>query len=625
MFKTKWLAFFTTALFFLSSYAQPDKIASDLLIRAESYLFNQPDSARYFIDKAYDVALAEDDPILTQVYRYYGIYYHLLSQYDTAISFYQKSADLAQKSGEQEIYVDATSNMGLAFSAQGSLGKAQEKLLEALEYYKQENLPLKAANAYNNIGIVLQKSGDLAGAKTTYKKANKMHPEKHLGALSNLASAFENENNLDSALLIYDTLEVAFREADNLHSLFSIYLNMAIVYDKLGDKDQVVYYSKKSAQLGKQINNQNGLCILYQNLADYYFKQSDYGLSRQYLDSGYIAVALADNLEVYAKLKNREAELEEQSGRYVEAVEAFKAFHALSDSLRKQEQAEVVTELNIKYETASNRQKIAELELQKKSAALSLSRSKNQRNILILGLSALILAAGLLYYLYNTKKKTSDILSQKNDQISQALVERETLLKEIHHRVKNNLQVISSLLNLQAGSLEDEAAIEAVRQGQHRVKSMALIHQRLYSTDDVRGVNIDDYFNSLFVELFSAFGVDQELVEYEVETGGLKMDIDTVIPLGLIVNELITNAIKYAFDNGQKGKIQFRIEQRDNQLLAFVKDNGKGMDEKSLQKANSFGWRMMRSLARKLKAEIEITNDSGTRVDLIISRYKLVS
>ncbi|MEO9474624.1 MAG: histidine kinase dimerization/phosphoacceptor domain -containing protein [Cyclobacteriaceae bacterium] len=613
------------ALFALGSSAQTEEITKDLLIRAESYLFNQPDSARYFMDRAYDQALHEEGSILTQVYRYYGIYYHLQSQYDTAISFYQRSADLAQRLGEQEIYVDATSNMGLAFSAQGSLGKAQEKLLEALEYYEQENLPLKASNAYNNIGIVLQKSGDLKGAKETYKKANKIHPEKHLGALSNLAAAFENENNLDSALNIYDTLELAFGESNNLRSLFSVYSNKVIVYDKLGDEQQVASYSKKCALLGKQMGNQNGLSILYQNLADYYFKQSRYGLSRQYLDSGYAAAAKAENLEVFAKLKNREAELEEQSGRYAQAVEAFKAFHVLSDSLRRQEQAEVVTELNIKYETVSNQQKIAELELQKKSAALSLVRSNNQRNILILGLSALILAAGLLYYLYYTKKKTSDILSVKNNQISQALAERETLLKEIHHRVKNNLQVISSLLNLQAGSLEDEAAVEAVRQGQHRVKSMALIHQRLYSTDDVRGVDIDDYFNSLFVELFTAFGVDQDLIEYKVETTGLKLDIDTVIPLGLIVNELVTNAIKYAFDNGQSGEIQFQIEQRDGQLLAFVKDNGKGMDEKSLQKANSFGWRMMRSLARKLKAEIEITNDSGTRVDLIISRYKLVA
>lgn len=607
------------------TFGQDSSAVSSALTRVESYIFNQPDSALYFLNQARDLSKSENGVEMAQVYRYYGIYYHIISKYDSALRFYQLSADISNENGEDLVYADATNNMGLALSAQGNLGLAQEKLLEALTYYQQEKLTDNEANTYNNIGIVLQKSGDLHGAKSSYKKANTVYQGTHYDALSNLATVYENENNLDSALSIYDTLAVAFQRANNLRSLFSVYSNMAIVYVKKQNDEKAIYCNKLSASLAKQIDHKAGLAIVYQNLADFYYKTDQTTLSYAYLDSGFVAASDAGNLEVFAKLKNREAELDSKTGKYEKAVRAYKSYNQLRDSLYQQVQAAVVQELNIKYEAVSNQQKIAELELQRKSAALSLARSNNQRNIFLLGFTILVILAGFFFFLYQTKKKTSDILSHKNLQISEALADRETLLKEIHHRVKNNLQVISSLLNLQAGSLEDEAAIDAVRQGQHRVKSMALIHQRLYSTDDVRGVDIQDYFESLFIELFNAFGVKHDQVEYEVTTSGLKLDIDTVIPLGLIVNELITNSIKYAFSGIGQGKIIFSITRQGDKLYAYVSDNGQGMNEESMQKANSFGWKMMRSLARKLKAEIHVNNDSGTRVDLIISRFKLVA
>ena len=209
-------------------------------------------------------------------------------------------------------------------------------------------------------------------------------------------------------------------------------------------------------------------------------------------------------------------------------------------------------------------------------------------------------------------------------QISEALADREILLKEIHHRVKNNLQIISSLLYLQEGSLEDESAKDAVRQGQHRVKAMSLIHQRLYTANDVRGVDIQDYFEKLCHELFTAFGVDEDQVEYRIETNGLKLDIDTVIPIGLIVNELITNAIKYAFSNKKKGILTLKVRDEEGKLHVQVRDNGVGMDEGAVKSANAFGWTMMRSLSRKLKAKIDIENNGGTIVDMTVARYKLV-
>jgi len=179
-------------------------------------------------------------------------------------------------------------------------------------------------------------------------------------------------------------------------------------------------------------------------------------------------------------------------------------------------------------------------------------------------------------------------------------------------------------LNLQADSLESDVAKDAVKEGQHRVKSMALIHQKLYSTDDIRGVDVQDYLENLSTELFRAFGVDQEKIKWKIDTSGLKLDIDTIIPLGLIINELITNAIKYAFKDLEQGLLQIEIKEDGENLNVLVADNGKGMSEEDIKKSNSFGWKMIQSLSRKLKAEVAISSDKGTHINLVLSRYKLV-
>ena len=269
------------------------------------------------------------------------------------------------------------------------------------------------------------------------------------------------------------------------------------------------------------------------------------------------------------------------------------------------------TELEQVYEKEKRELEIEKLSTEAELRSLAFDQKNRQQRALIVLFVLILLVAILIFVLYRQNKKS--------------LSERETLLREIHHRVKNNLQVISSLLNLQAGSLDDDAAKEAVREGQSRVKSMALIHQKLYSTDDVRGVDVQDYLENLSLELFKVFGVDEEKVKWNIDASGLKMDIDTVIPLGLIINELITNSIKYAFQNVEHGLLEISLKENGENLNVSVKDNGTGMDEEAMKTSNSFGWKMIKSLSRKLKAEIIIDSASGTNVKLIISRYKLVA
>ena len=207
--------------------------------------------------------------------------------------------------------------------------------------------------------------------------------------------------------------------------------------------------------------------------------------------------------------------------------------------------------------------------------------------------------------------------------IQSSLKEKDTLLREIHHRVKNNLQVISSLLSLQTYKTTDEKAIEALKEGQSRVQSMSLIHQNLYNEDNLTGIEMKPYLEKLIHNLIVTYNISIDKVDFQTQIESLNLDIDTVVPLGLIINELISNALKYAFPNESKGLIHVTLEEKDNLLILIVKDNGVGgINLNTVNSNGGFGFDMIRAFADNLDAEIDIINEGGTCVTLKIKDYQ---
>ncbi|MEH1855063.1 MAG: PAS domain-containing protein [Nostoc sp.] len=204
--------------------------------------------------------------------------------------------------------------------------------------------------------------------------------------------------------------------------------------------------------------------------------------------------------------------------------------------------------------------------------------------------------------------RLSDISERKKavEQIQRSLEEKETLLKEIHHRVKNNLQIISSLLRMQSRRSGDETTLLLFKESQDRVQSMALIHEQLYQSADIYEINFDNYIKSLIDSLFRSYGVSQKNIVLNIETNGIKLPLDTAIPCGLIINELVSNCLKYAFPEQKKGNITICLEQSpENQLALVVKDNGIGISETlDWENSNSLGLRIVKNLVRQLKGNI---------------------
>jgi PAS domain S-box-containing protein len=209
-----------------------------------------------------------------------------------------------------------------------------------------------------------------------------------------------------------------------------------------------------------------------------------------------------------------------------------------------------------------------------------------------------------------------DISERKlvEDKLRSSLREKEVLLKEIHHRVKNNLQIVSSMLNLQMGQIKDPDARDLFQESQSRVRSIALFHEKLYESKDLARVDIAEYLKGLSTGLFATYGIDPDQVVLSARIDDIPMGVDAAISCGLIVNELLSNALKHAFPEGRRGEVRIELHDEGPQVMLEVTDNGIGFPRAlDFQSQNTLGLRLVRILAEQLRGTIELDRREGTR------------
>ncbi|MDC0313587.1 PAS domain S-box protein [Flavobacteriales bacterium] len=207
-----------------------------------------------------------------------------------------------------------------------------------------------------------------------------------------------------------------------------------------------------------------------------------------------------------------------------------------------------------------------------------------------------------------THKKQTEVKLRK------LLSEKEVLLKEVHHRVKNNLQVISSILNLQSSYVKDQMTLDILRESQNRIKTMSFIHESLYRSDDLSFVNFSSYINSLSSNLVQTYIIKHANINLELDLGDVNLNLDQAIPCGLIINELVTNSIKYAFPLNRKGKIRIELTKKGNKIYLKVEDNGIGLpDNLDVENTDTLGLQLVYILVSQLDGDIKVINKKGTK------------
>lgn len=218
-----------------------------------------------------------------------------------------------------------------------------------------------------------------------------------------------------------------------------------------------------------------------------------------------------------------------------------------------------------------------------------------------------------------------DITERKEaeDKIRASLEEKKVLLREIHHRVKNNMQIISSLLNLQARYINDEQVVDILKESQNRVKSMAMIHEKLYQSSGLARIGFRDYINHLARFLSQSYVIDTERIRINTQVDDVFLDIDTAIPCGLIINELVTNSLKHAFPDKMEGNINIQLKETNDGYVLKVIDNGigfpKNLDFKSTE---TLGLQLINNLVMQLDGTAELKSDNGTEFKIIFREMR---
>ncbi|WP_129747481.1 sensor histidine kinase [Flavobacterium anhuiense] len=370
------------------------------------------------------------------------------------------------------------------------------------------------------------------------------------------------------------------------------------------------------------------VCNTYSSIALFYANRKNLQKTKLYIDK-------IDVLsKKYSQNYNSEAlqmslyKLDSLNGNFKSALEHHKSYKKMSDSVLDYAKNKQIEELRFQYETVNKEQKIKSLNQETSLQETALKKSKLLNTVSISSLVLLVLIIALLYNRYRLKQKNNAELelkekeiNQKNINLRHLLDEKEWLLKEIHHRVKNNLQTVISLLNSQSAYLENDMALSAIKNSQHRIHSMSLIHQKLYNSENISTINMPNYIKELVEYLRESFSLGQR-IRFELKIDPLELDVAQAVPLGLILNESITNSIKYAFPDNGTGMIYITLQATsENKYLLTIADNGVGFDANiSNKKINSFGLSLIKGLSDDLDAAFSMENNNGTILKIEFSK-----
>ena len=357
-------------------------------------------------------------------------------------------------------------------------------------------------------------------------------------------------------------------------------------------------------------------------IGNFYVRQHRYKLARSYLEKVLSfekhSASLACQMDTHLLL----FKVDSAENRYLSAINHFRQHKKLSDSIFSENRSQQIEELQIKYETEKKEQDIKLLSRQAQLQQSELKQVGLTKNITIAGVALLLLIIGILFMFLRHRLAIQKKLqlqqaeiNSKNITLQQLVVEKEWLVKEIHHRVKNNFQTVMGLLGTQSGYLKNEEAMIAIRDSQHRIQAMSLIHQKLYQSSDLSAINMKDYIHDLVDYLRNSFETSR--IQFDVQVIPVALALSYALPIGLIINEAVTNSIKYAYKNNE-GIISISLlHESERDLVLRIADNGAGLPSNfSFTECSSMGMNLLRGLTKDIGGSFRIENRDGVLIQI---------
>ncbi|MBO6590037.1 MAG: tetratricopeptide repeat protein [Muricauda sp.] len=538
------------------------------------------DKSTVLAKELYDIKDSLDDTSQKVVLDVLDDNYANLQLFDKQIEIRKQKRELGITNNVA--FYDIYSNLGL-------YRKARNQYIMEVKPTIADNDSYGLAKYHSKVGNYLRLDDSAPTALSELKKANS-----YLGVYMNDISTQKSEADIFESQLLQAEIEG----------------NIAKCHVMLGEFEEAIPLLETSIETLKKSPNNNDHSEVVENtlfLAEANLQLERFREAKKHLDTEF------DNITVLQTIKRNSllAAFYDKVENYKNASIYYKRNERIKDSLAKKQSALIKQQLVtiVANEDLENSQRLIDEQKRINELARSEMKAKDERiNLVFISLIFTLLGFAGLVYAYLKSIKNQRLIAEQKHIIENSLVEKDSLLKEIHHRVKNNLQMVSSLLSLQTKNTRSKAAIEALEEGKSRVKAMALIHQKLYQNDDLSVIEMQGYIESLINSVQSVYKKGGHNISITIDAEGTELDIDRAIPFGLILNELVSNSFKYAFpENDENGKIYIHLRKNGDQGYFEYTDNGVGLPEDSDERAHSsMGIRLINRLVNQLQSKLNI-------------------
>ena len=521
----------------------------------------------------------------------------------------KKSIRLLEESGNYKASVISYSGAAYCLEKEGRIDEALKLVIRSLEVIDEHKLPdaQKAKNLVD-LGRVYRENNQLQKSIDTYNEALKISikEEDHgtAGILyMNIGNVYTQKEEFEKALEYFKNSLKETKLCQCKNRISTVWSNIGFTYYYLKNAENAIEAAKNAE---KALPDNTGLGAeadveLLKGMA--YQLKDEHEEAIKHLEKALSLIQENNFKEKLVKVSSVLGQSYAATGNSKRLEELLITAIATKDSSYNQDMAKSIAEMEIRYESELKEQKLAEADAQNVLKEKYISEVKLRNNwliaLLILGLS---LAASSFWLLQRSRKSAKE-LTEKNTELATLLEQKKILLKEIHHRVKNNLQTVSSLLNLQTRSSDSPIVKKAMIEGQTRLKSISLLHQKLYQHDELTKIEMDDYIFDLAQYIIKNFNLLNKHISLKTSANNISLDLDTAIPLGLILNELITNTIKHSFKDIEEGEIEVSIKRldKDKHFELKVSNNGVGLpNDIDIETLPSMGLKLVKSLSRQI-------------------------
>lgn len=568
----------------------------------------------------------EDLSLYYQVQNLRGRMYHHFMNYDAAIDIYQKAISKFKKMPKGEIIFDLYSNIASSYRNNNQLNEETDALINAIEFSDSNSNKENQAYSRYNLAWAYLNRANYSKAIDYFKSGidiiEKEKIIKYRYFHNGLGLAYSRSGQFDLALNHYLTALSFFKDTKNVRFEFDTLNNISALYTRMNKPSKGEKYARLALEIANNLKHPIAISAAKQNLAASLKDLGKYNEAEQlFLELLKDTLSFKNN-DIHFKnsLFLNLSDIYYNTNNYKDSYIFLKKNLALSDSINKQNLDSKFSDIETKYQTEKKEKENLQLKADNTEQAL-LTQKANTRNwILGLGILLLSVSAFFIWRRYKAEAKAKQIISEQKDEIEQQKNMVETLQKELHHRMKNNLSFIDLFINLAKGRFEDKAYQNKLNELQNRMRSMFEVHKQLFKKDDVTSVKAKNYIDTLVENVKQAYEKDSVTITNTTNENETLL-ANTSFPVGLIVNEFVTNSYKYAFEDQKEGTIHITLTSQDNVYKLTLKDNGKGLPKDfDIDELDSFGLETIQLLTKEYGGTFTIDGSNGVAMNITLPK-----